>query len=103
MPDPERLDNVPVPPLGHRTTSDNSNPATLSLNVKVTVTVSPALSFAVPTRAILDTVGAVVSMTIAFVFATFAPAGSAVDVIALPAVSATVPMVKLVTVRSDVV
>ena len=47
-----------------------------------------------------DTVGAVVSITIALASATLEPIGSAVDVIALPAVSATVPMVKLETVRS---
>jgi hypothetical protein len=46
-------------------------------------------------------VGAVVSMTIALAPATlFAPDGTVVDVIALPAVSATVPIVKLETVRS---
>ena len=50
----------------------------------------------------LDTVGAVVSTTIAFDPAMLlAPVGTVVDVIALPAVSATVPIVKLETVRSD--
>ena len=49
----------------------------------------------------LDTDGAVVSTTIAFAPAMlFAPVGTVVDVIALPAVSATVPIVKLDTVRS---
>jgi hypothetical protein len=43
----------------------------------------------------------VVSITIALAPAMlFAPVGTVVDVIALPAVSATVPMVKLETVRS---
>ena len=50
----------------------------------------------------LDTVGAVVSITIALTPAMlFTPVGTVVDVIALPAVSATVPIVKLETVRSD--
>ena len=50
----------------------------------------------------LETVGAVVSTTIAFAPAMLlAPEGTVVDVIALPAVSATVPIVKLETVRSD--
>ena len=50
----------------------------------------------------LDTVGAVVSTTIALAPAMLlAPDGTVVDVIALPAVSATVPIVKLDTVRSD--
>jgi hypothetical protein len=50
----------------------------------------------------LDTVGAVVSITIALAPAILlAPDGTVVDVIALPAVSATVPIVKLETVRSD--
>jgi hypothetical protein len=49
----------------------------------------------------VDTVGAVVSITIAFAPAMlFVPVGTVVDVIALPAVSATVPIVKLDTVRS---
>ena len=48
-----------------------------------------------------DTVGAVVSITIAFAPAMLlVPLGAVVDVIALPAVSATVPIVKLETVRS---
>jgi hypothetical protein len=48
-----------------------------------------------------ETVGAVVSMTIAFAPAMLlAPDGTVVDVIALPTVSATVPIVKLETVRS---
>jgi hypothetical protein len=48
-----------------------------------------------------ETVGAVVSITIAFAPAMlFTPVGTVVDVIALPAVSATVPIVKLETVRS---
>ena len=48
-----------------------------------------------------DTVGAVVSITIALEPAMlFRPDGTVVDVIALPAVSATVPIVKLETVRS---
>ena len=48
-----------------------------------------------------DTVGAVVSTTIALAPAMlFTPVGTVVDVIALPAVSATVPIVKLDTVRS---
>ena len=50
----------------------------------------------------LETVGAVVSITIALAPAMlFVPVGTVVDVIALPAVSATVPIVKLETVRSD--
>ena len=50
----------------------------------------------------LDTVGAVVSTTIAFAPAMLlAPVGTVVDVIVLPAVSATVPIEKLDTVRSD--
>ena len=50
----------------------------------------------------LDTVGAVVSITIALAPAMlFRPDGTVVDVIALPAVSATVPIVKLETVRSE--
>ena len=50
----------------------------------------------------LDTVGAVVSTTIALAPAMlFRPDGTVVDVIALPAVSATVPIVKLETVRSE--
>jgi len=49
-----------------------------------------------------DTVGAVVSMTIALAPAMLlVPDGTVVEVIALPAVSATVPIVKLDTVRSD--
>ena len=48
-----------------------------------------------------DTVGAVVSITIALEPAMlFRPDGTVVEVIALPAVSATVPIVKLETVRS---
>ena len=48
-----------------------------------------------------DTVGAVVSTTIALAPAMlFRPDGAVVEVIALPAVSATVPMVKLETVKS---
>ena len=47
-------------------------------------------------------VGAVVSITKAFAPAIlFAPVGTVVEVIALPAVSATVPIVKLETVKSD--
>ena len=50
----------------------------------------------------LDTVGAVVSITIALAPAMLlAPDGTVVDDIALPTVSATVPIVKLETVRSD--
>ena len=50
----------------------------------------------------LETVGAVVSTTIAFDPAMLlAPVGTVVDAIALPAVSATVPIVKLDTVKSD--
>ena len=48
-----------------------------------------------------DTVGAVVSTTIALAPAMlFRPDGTVVDVIALPAVSAMVPIAKLETVRS---
>ena len=48
-----------------------------------------------------ETVGAVVSMTIALAPAMlFPPDGTVVEVIALPTASATVPMVKLETVRS---
>ena len=48
------------------------------------------------------TVGAVVSMTIAFAPAMLlAPVGTVVDVIALPVVSATVPIVNELTVKSD--
>ena len=48
-----------------------------------------------------ETVGAVVSMMIALAPSMlFVPDGTVVDVIALPAVSATVPIVKLDTVRS---
>jgi hypothetical protein len=54
-----------------------------------------------PERVILDTEGAVVSIMIALRSAMLAPAGSVVDTIALPAVSTTVPAVKLATVRSD--
>ncbi len=51
-----------------------------------------------------ETVGAVVSTTSALAFATlFALSGIEFDVIALPAVSRTVPMVNDVTVRLDVV
>ena len=47
------------------------------------------------------TLGDVVSMTIAYEPAMLlVPVGTAVDVIALPAVSRTVPMVKLETVKS---
>lgn len=50
------------------------------------------------------TVGAVVSITIALAPAMLlTPLGTVVEVIALPAVSATVPIVKLATVRSEVV
>ena len=50
----------------------------------------------------LDTVGAVVSITIALAPAMLlAPDGTVVDDIALPTVSATVPIVKLETVRSN--
>lgn len=52
---------------------------------------------------VTDAVGPVVSITIALESAMLAPAGNDVDVIVLPAVSATVPMVKLATVRSLVV
>jgi hypothetical protein len=46
-------------------------------------------------------VGAVVSITIALALAIlFAPDGTVVEAIALPAVSATVPIVKLETVKS---
>ena len=49
-----------------------------------------------------DTVGAVVSITIALLPAMlFAPEGTDVDVIAFPAVSATVPIVNELTVKSD--
>jgi hypothetical protein len=48
-----------------------------------------------------ETVGAVVSMTIALAPAMlFTPVGTVVEVIVLPAVSATVPIVKLDTVKS---
>ncbi|NBN90941.1 MAG: hypothetical protein EBV24_11735 [Actinobacteria bacterium] len=47
--------------------------------------------------------GAVVSTAMLLVSAMFAPVGSDVDVIALPAVSSTVPAANDETVRSDVV
>jgi hypothetical protein len=76
-------------------------PVTDSENVSVYVSVSAPVGVAV-TAVKLDTVGAVVSITIALEPAMlFAPVGTVVDVIALPAVSATVPIVKLDTVRSD--
>ena len=52
---------------------------------------------------VTDAVGPFVSITIALESAMLAPAGNDVDVIVLPAVSATVPIVKLTTVRSLVV
>jgi hypothetical protein len=76
-------------------------PVTDSENVSVYVNVSAAVGVAV-TAVKLDTVGGVVSITIAFAPAMlFTPDGTVVDDIALPAVSATVPIVKLDTVRSD--
>jgi hypothetical protein len=74
-----------------------------SFVVAVTLTVSPTLyePSAVDDEK-LDTVGAVVSITIALAPAMLlAPDGTVVDDIALPTVSATVPIMKLETVRSD--
>jgi hypothetical protein len=75
---------------------------TASLVVAVTLTVSPVRY--VPSAADEendDTVGATPSTTIALAPAMLlAPVGTVVEVIALPAVSATVPIVKLDTVKS---
>jgi hypothetical protein len=70
-------------------------------NVNVIVAVWLLVRVPDPERVIV-TVGAVVSIIIALAPAILlAPVGTVVDVIALPAVSATVPIVNELTVKSD--
>ena len=80
-------------------TVDKLEQTTVSLPVTVNVIV-PEVEVAADAANV--TVGAVVSMTIAFAPAMLlAPVGTVVDVIALPVVSATVPIVNELTVKSD--
>jgi hypothetical protein len=81
--------------------SPAATPVTDSENVSMYVTLDAFVGDAAA-EVNDDTVGAVVSTTIAFAPAILlAPDGTVVDVIALPAVSASVPIVKLDTVKSD--
>ena len=82
--------------------SESANVDVASLAVNVIVEVPPELTDV--GLALTVMVGTTPSITIAFAPAILlAPDGTVVEVIALPAVSRTVPMVKLATVRSDVV
>ena len=98
VPLPEKLLSVPSVAL----TSASAKLVVDFVDVNVTVEVLPELTedgFATTVM-----VGTTPSMTIAFAPAMLlAPLGTVVAVIALPAVSATVPMVKLETVKSEVV
>ena len=81
-------------------TSASANVVVASLAVKVMVDVPPELTDV--GLALTVMVGTTPSITIAFVAAILlAILGIVVDVIALPAVSATVPIVKLETVKSE--
>jgi hypothetical protein len=82
--------------------SASANVDVASLAVNVIVEVPPELTDV--GLALTVIVGTTPSITMAFAPAMLlAPDGTVVEVIALPAVSRTVPMVKLATVRSDVV
>jgi hypothetical protein len=81
-------------------TSANANVVVASFALNVTVDVPP--EFTEIGFALTVIVGTTPSITIAFAPAMlFVPLGTVVDVIALPAVSSTVPMVKLETVKSE--
>jgi hypothetical protein len=81
-------------------TSASTNVVVASLAVNVIVDVPPELTDV--GLALTVMVGTTPSITIAFVAAILlALLGIVVDVIALPAVSATVPIVKLETVKSE--
>jgi hypothetical protein len=81
-------------------TSASSNVDVASLAVNVTVDVPP--EFTEIGFALTVIVGTTPSITIAFAPAMlFEPLGTVVEVMALPAVSSTVPMVKLETVKSE--
>ena len=96
VPLPEKLLNAPRVAL----TSASANVDVASLAVNVTVEVPPELTD--DGLALTVIVGTTPSITKAFAPAILlAPLGTVVDVIALPAVSATVPIVKLATVKSD--
>ena len=83
-------------------TSASANVDVASLAVNVTVDVPAELTDEGLATTVI--VGTTPSITMAFAPAMLlAPLGTVVDVIALPAVSATVPIVKLATVKSEVV
>ena len=96
MPLPEKLLSVPKVAL----TSSSANVVVDFVEVNVTVDIPP--EFTDDGSATTVIVGTTPSITIAFAPAMlFVPLGTVVDVIALPAVSSTVPMVKLETVKSE--
>jgi hypothetical protein len=96
VPLPEKLLSVPRVAL----TSSSANVVVDFVEVNVTVDVPP--EFTDDGSATTVMVGTTPSITIAFVAAILlALLGIVVDVIALPAVSATVPIVKLETVKSE--
>jgi hypothetical protein len=81
-------------------TSASANVDVASLAVNVTVDVPAELTDAGLATTVI--VGTTPSITIAFAPAILlAPLGTVVDIIALPAVSSTVPIVKLETVKSE--
>ena len=83
-------------------TSASANVDVASLAVNVTVDVPAELTDEGLATTVI--VGTTPSITMAFAPAMLlAPLGTVVDVIALPAVSSTVPIVKLETVKSEVV
>ena len=97
-PEPDNADNEPP----ETDTSPTTKSDVGSDNVNVTDVVSPAFNVPEPERTTVNTDGEVVSTTIAFAPAMlFEPDGTVVEVIALPAASATVPTTKLDTVKSD--
>lgn len=98
VPLPEKLLSVPNVAL----MSASAKFVVVFVDVNVTVEVPPELTEDGLATTVM--VGTTPSMTIAFAPAMLlAPLGTVVAVIALPAVSAIVPMVKLETVKSEVV
>ena len=91
-----------IVPFTNVISSAEENPATASENTNVTVDVSPLFNDE-SDRVKEVTDGAVVSITMALVSAMLFAAGTVVLDIALPAASVTVPIVKLLTVRSVLV
>jgi hypothetical protein len=96
VPLPEKLLSVPKVAL----TSSSANVVVALVDVNVRVDVPPELTEIGFAATVM--VGTTPSITIALAPAIlFVPLGTVVDVIALPAVSSTVPIVKLETVKSE--